>query len=202
MSQSDSNPYAIDDAAVDLLFREARTANTFTDEPVSDEQLEALYEIVKFGPTAMNLQSLRIVAVRTAEAKERLLGHMSKGNKAKTESAPLVLILAADVDFHEQFHITFPHSPTAKDSFPDPARREVMARQQAWLQAGYLILGVRALGLAAGPMAGFNAASLDEDFFAGTSWRSFCVVNVGKPGPDAWRERLPRLAFEDAVRTL
>lgn len=199
MNQPTQPPYAIDDASLDLLFREARTANAFTDEPVTAEQVRALYDIVKFGPTAMNLQSLRLVAVQSAEAKARLLEHMSQGNKAKTESAPLTLILAADTDFHEKLPQTFPHSPNAKDSFADATRRETMARQQAWLQAGYLILGIRTLGLAAGPMAGFNSKSLDEDFFAGTGLKSLCVVNVGKPGPDAWRERLPRLTFEDAV---
>jgi 3-hydroxypropanoate dehydrogenase len=97
--------------AQDLLFREARTANRFTDEPVSDEQVAAIYDLMKFGPTAMNTQPLRIVLVRDGEPRERLLKHMADGNRDKTANAPLVAILAADGDFHEHLPRTFPHAP-------------------------------------------------------------------------------------------
>jgi 3-hydroxypropanoate dehydrogenase len=103
----------LDAAAQDLLFREARTANTFTDEPVSDEQIQAIYDLVKFGPTAFNQQPLRIVLVRSTEARERLVGHMSDGNKAKTATAPLVAIVAADHEFHEELPTQFPVFPQA-----------------------------------------------------------------------------------------
>ncbi|HSE07512.1 MAG TPA: malonic semialdehyde reductase [Nocardioidaceae bacterium] len=183
-----------------LLFRDARTANTFVDEPVTDEQIAAVYDLVKYAPTAMNTQPLRIVLVREDEARERLLKHMADGNRDKTANAPLVAILAADTDFHEHLPRTFPHFPGAKDLFADDAAREQAARFNATLQVGYFLLGVRAAGLAAGPMGGFDAESLDADFFAGTTLKSLLVVNLGKPGENAWADRLPRLEHHEVVR--
>ena len=190
----------IDDAALNTLFRHARTAKNFAPDPIPDADLHAIYDLVKMGPTSMNLQSLRVVYVQSAEQKARLSEHLSEANRAKAASAPVNAILAADTDFHETLHITTPHFPGAKDSFADESRRETMARGQAWLAAGYFIMAVRALGYAAGPMGGFKAAALDSDFFAGSSWRSICVVNIGKPGPDAWQDRAPRLDFDYAAR--
>jgi len=185
--------------AQDLLFREARTANTFSDEPVTDEQIAAIYELVKHGPTAMNNQPLRIALVRQGEARERLLKHMAEGNREKTAAAPLVAILAADTDFHENLERTFPHFPGAKDLFADDAAREQAARFNATLQIGYFLVGVRAAGLAAGPMGGFDAAAVDADFFEGTALRSLLVVNIGRPGENPWFDRLPRLAHDEVV---
>lgn len=185
--------------AQDLLFREARTANSFSDEPVTDEQVAAIYELVKFGPTAMNSQPLRVLLVRSDDAKQRLLKHMADGNRDKTASAPLVAVLAADTDFHEHLPRTFPHFPGAKDLFSDDAGREQAARNNAWMQAGYFILGVRAAGLAAGPMGGYDAAGVDAEFFAGTSLKSIMVVNIGKPGDNPWFDRLPRLDRDEVV---
>ena len=185
--------------AQDLLFREARTANTFTDEPVTDEQIAAIYDLVKYGPTAMNAQPLRIVLVREGEARERLLKVMSDGNRDKTADAPLVAILAADTNFHENFDRTFPHFPGAKAAFADPEAREQAAKFNASLQIGYFLLGVRAAGLAAGPMGGFDAAALDEEFFEGTGLKSLLVVNIGRPGENAWFDRLPRLEHDEVV---
>lgn len=187
--------------AQDLLFRDARTANSFSDEPVTDEQVAAIYDLVKYAPTAMNTQPLRVVLVREGEARERLLKHMADGNRDKTAEAPLVAILAADTDFHEHLHRTFPHYPGARDAFADDAAREQAATFNATLQIGYFLLGVRAAGLAAGPMGGFDAAALDEEFFAGQSLRSLLVVNIGKPGENAWFDRLPRLEHDEVVTT-
>jgi 3-hydroxypropanoate dehydrogenase len=188
--------------AQDLLFREARTANTFTDEPVSEEQVAAIYDLVRWAPTAMNVQPLRVTLVRSDEARARLLGHMAEGNRAKTGSAPLVAILTADVDFHDQLHRTFPHRPNARELFLDDEARERTARFNALLQVGYFLLGVRAAGLAAGPMTGFDAAGLQEEFFAGTAQRVLAVVNIGRPGPDAFFPRNPRLDYADVVTTV
>ncbi len=185
--------------AQDLLFRDARTANTFTDEPVTDEQIAAVYDLAKYGPTAMNCQPLRIVLVRQGEARERLLKHMADGNRDKTASAPLVAILAADTEFHENLPRTFAHFPGAKDAFADDAAREEAARFNATLQIGYFILGVRAAGLAAGPMGGFDAEGIDREFFEGKNLKSLLVVNIGRPGENAWFERLPRLDYDEAV---
>ncbi len=190
---------ALSPDAQDLLFRQARTANTFTDEPVTDEQIAAIYDLVKYAPTAMNTQPLRIVLVRQGEARERLLKHMADGNRDKTADAPLVAVLAADTDFHEDLPRTFPHFPGAKDVFADDAAREDAARFNATLQVGYFFLGVRAAGLAAGPMGGFDAESLDADLFAGTTLRSLLVVNIGRPGENAWFDRLPRLEQSEVV---
>jgi 3-hydroxypropanoate dehydrogenase len=186
--------------AQDLLFREARTANSFTDEPVTDEQVAAIYDLVRFGPTALNAQPLRVTLVRSGEAREKLLKNMADGNREKTASAPLVAILAADTDFHDHLVRTFPHFAGARDLFADDAVREQAAKFNAALQIGYFLLGVRAAGLAAGPMGGFDAEGLDRDFFDGTGLKSLLVVNIGRPGPDAWFDRLPRLDHDEVVR--
>ena len=197
-----TTPFVLPDETLDVLFREARTANTFSDEPVGVEQIEAIYELVKYGPTAMNNQPLRLLVVETDEGRARLLPHMSEGNRVKTGSAPLVAVLAADTDFHERMPEHFPHFSGARDMFAvnDDLRAE-QAKFNAALQIGYFIIGVRAAGLAAGPMGGFDRDGLDSEFFEGTGWKSLLVVNIGHPGEDAWFDRLPRLAFEDAVRT-
>lgn len=193
---------ALDPHAQDLLFRSARTANTFSDEPVTDEQVRAIYELVRWAPTAMNTQPLRIVLVRSPQARERLVSHLAEGNRDKTRSAPLVAILAADTQFHEHLDDLLPYLPGAKARFADRAAREQTARFNATLQAGYFLLGVRAAGLAAGPMGGFDRDGLDREFFADGRLRSLLVVNIGRPGPAAWQERLPRLDHDDVVTAL
>jgi 3-hydroxypropanoate dehydrogenase len=189
--------------AQDLLFREARTANSFTDEPVTDEQIQAIYDLVKYAPTAFNQQPLRVVLVRSAEARERLVGHLGEGNQAKTAAAPLVAILAADNEFHEELPTQFPVFPQAKDVFfGERAAREQSARFNAALQVGYFIVGVRAAGLAAGPMTGFNAEGINKEFFGDGDHSVLAVVNIGKPGENAWYPRGPRLAFDEVVTTV
>lgn len=193
----------LDPAAQDLLFREARTANTFTDEPVTDEQIQAIYELVKYAPTAFNQQPLRVVLVRSPEARERLVAHLADGNKAKASTAPLVAILAADNEFHEELPTQFPHFPAAKDVFfSERPVREGSARLNGALQVGYFILGIRAAGLAAGPMTGFNGEGIDKEFFADGEHSVLAVVNIGKPGDDAWFPRSPRLAYDEVVTTV
>jgi 3-hydroxypropanoate dehydrogenase len=194
---------ALDSAAQDLLFREARTANTFTDEPVTDEQIQAVYDLVKYAPTSMNQQPLRIVLVRSPEARERLVRHMADGNKQKTAAAPLVAILAADNEFHEELPVQFPHYPQAKDVvFAERPVREKSAHFNGSIQVGYFIIGVRAAGLAAGPMTGFDAEALNKEFFPEGDHSVLAVVNIGKPGPDAWFPRSPRLAYDEVVTTV
>jgi 3-hydroxypropanoate dehydrogenase len=196
-----TSPLALSPDAQDLLFRDARSANTFSDEPVSDEQIAAIYDLVKYAPTAMNAQPLRVVIVREGEARERLLKHMADGNRDKTANAPVVAIMAADTDFHEHLGRTFPHFPGAKNAFADDTAREQAAKFNASLQIGYFLLGIRAAGLVAGPMGGFDASSLDEDFFPGGTVKSLLVVNIGKPGENAWFDRLPRLEHDEVVFT-
>ncbi|MGW4808758.1 malonic semialdehyde reductase [Kitasatospora sp. NPDC004272] len=194
---------ALDAAAQDLLFREARTANTFSDEPVSDEQVQAIYDLVKFGPTAFNQQPLRIVLVRSEEGRARLVQHMADGNKAKTSGAPLVAILAADNEFHEELPSQLPHFPQAKDMFfSERPVREASATLNGALQAAYFIIGVRAAGLAAGPMTGYDAEGINKEFFGNGEHSVLAVVNIGKPGEDAWFPRSPRLAYDEVVTTV
>ncbi|MGW4647550.1 malonic semialdehyde reductase [Kitasatospora sp. NPDC004289] len=192
----------LDAVAQDLLFREARTANTFTDEPVTDEQVQAIYDLVKYAPTSMNQSPLRIVLVRSDEARARLVSHLGDGNKKKTEAAPLVAILAADHDFHDELPKLFPHYPAAKSHFEEVEGRTASARFNASLQLAYFIIGIRAAGLAAGPMTGYDADGLNKDFFGDGKHSVLAVVNIGKPGEDAWFPRSPRLEYDEVVTTV
>ncbi|GAA3492362.1 MULTISPECIES: malonic semialdehyde reductase [Streptomyces] len=192
----------LDPAAQDLLFREARTANTFSDEPVTEEQVAAIYDLVKYGPTAFNQSPLRITLVRSEEARERLVGLMAEGNQAKTRTAPLVAILSADNEFHHELPALLPHFPQAKDVFfAERPVREQAALVNATLQAGYFIVGVRAAGLAAGPMTGFDFAAVQKEFLD-DDHTPLMVVNIGKPGEDAWFPRSPRLAQDEVITTV
>lgn len=192
----------LDSAAQDLLFREARTANTFTDEPVTEEQVQAIYDLVKFGPTAFNQSPLRVVLVRSAEARERLVAHMAEGNQPKTAAAPLVAILAADNEFHEELPALLPHFPQAKDMFfSERPVREQAAGLNAALQAAYFFVGVRAAGLAAGPMTGFDFAGVQKEFLD-DDHTPLMVVNIGRPGEDAWFPRSPRLSYDEVITTV
>ncbi|MDT0549285.1 MULTISPECIES: malonic semialdehyde reductase [Streptomyces] len=187
--------------AQNQLFLEARTANTFTDEPVTDEQVRAIYELVKYAPTSMNQQPLRVVLVRSPEARARLVSHMTGRNQEKTAKAPLVAILAADLDFHEELPRLVPFMDSPQDLFAEPGLREASARFNTALQVGYFILGVRAAGLAAGPMIGFDPEAVSKEFFEDGRHRALCVVNIGRPGPEAWMGRLPRLDYAEVVTT-
>nr|WSY52084.1 malonic semialdehyde reductase [Streptomyces sp. NBC_00886] len=192
----------LDPAAQDLLFREARTANTFTDEPVTDEQVQAIYDLVKYGPTSMNQSPLRVTLVRSPEARERLVQHLAEGNQKKTAAAPLVAILSADNEFHEELPTLFPHFPQAKDTvFADRAVRESNAALNGALQAAYFIIGIRAAGLAAGPMGGLDYAGVQKEFLD-EDHTPLMVVNIGKPGEDAWFPRHPRLEYDAVVTTV
>jgi 3-hydroxypropanoate dehydrogenase len=191
---------ALDANAQKLLFTEARTANTFSDEPVSDEQLRAIADLAKWPPTMANTNPLRILFLRTPEGRHRLGPLMSDGNREKTISAPAVAVLAIDTDFHDKIPELLPFRPELRDAFvADAQNRERIATFNGALQAGYFILAVRAAGLAAGPMLGFDGPGIDAEFFAGRSWKTILVVNIGKPGTDPWFDRLPRLAHEDYV---
>lgn len=190
----------LDEAGRALLFHDARTPNTFTEAPVSDAELAEIWQLAKWPPTAANTQPLRVLYVRTAEGRERLAQHLAEGNRAKTLAAPVVAVLAVDSRFHDHIPTVFPMRPQMRDTFEaDPVGREATAAYSGALQAGYFLMAVRAMGLAAGPMAGFDRAGVDEEFFAATTWRSTLVVNIGHPGVDPWFDRLPRLDDETAL---
>jgi len=184
------------------LFEGAHSTHTFTDAPVTSEDLRAIYDAAKFGPTAMNTTPLRIAAVWPGESRETLVSAMSTANQPKTAAAPLVLVLAYDADFHEYLDLLVPHNPRARESFLDDASRVRWAEKQAWLQAGYLITAIRAAGFAAGPMSGFDHAQVDASLLADTTWHSFMVVLVGEAAPDGWHPRAPRVDYSTAVKEL
>lgn len=194
---------AIDSETADKLFFEGRTANTFSADPVSDEALETIYELTKMGPTMMNNQPLRITWIKSQEAREAVVAHMLEGNRAKSLTAPALAVLSYDANWHEQFSEFFPHAPERKAMFDDDAvMRAEIAKNNAWMQAGYFIMAVRAAGLSAGPMGGFNPAGVDTVVNEGKAHHSFLIVNVGTPGENPWFDRLPRLGTEIATNSI
>jgi 3-hydroxypropanoate dehydrogenase len=201
--ETDFSPLALSTDAQELLFRAAHTAYAFTDEPVTDEQIEAVYDLVKWAPTAMNSQPLRVLLIRTPEARARLVEHMGGANKARVDSSPLVAVLAADVDFHDELDRTFPVFPGARDMFAgDPAARERSARFNAALQSAYFLVGLRAAGLGVGPMTGFDAAGVNAEFFPAGDHKTLMVVNIGRTAETGNRPRLPRLDVSEVVSAI
>jgi 3-hydroxypropanoate dehydrogenase len=194
---------ALDRAAADLLFLEAHTHDQFAPDPVSDDQVAEIWDLVRWAPTSGNSSPGRLLLVRSSEARQRLVAHMSKGNQAKTLAAPLTVVAAADTRFHELWPRIAPHrGESAARLEDDPAARERLALLSGTLQAAYFIIGVRAAGLAAGPMGGFDREAVDAEFFADGRWRSLVVINVGRPAAGGYRERLPRLEFSDVSRVV
>lgn len=189
----------LDDAGLDLIFRAARTFNSFTNTPVADETLIEAVRLAELGPTGVNAVPGRFVFVRSPEARERLLPALSEGNKAKTAKAPVTVIVAQDIAFTETLATTFPHAPGAKDWFQGQAAVDYAA-YNATLQAAYLIVALRALGLDAGPMGGFDKGAVDAAFFEGTTWRSNLLINVGYGDRSDLRPRGPRLGAEAISR--
>ena len=191
----------LDETGKAILFTEARTANSFAPTPVTDEELSQIWDTAKWAPTSANFQPLRVLYVRPGEGRDRLVGHMADGNKDKTAAAPAVAVLAVDTRFHEHVPDLLPFRPELKDVLEaNDEMRETSARFNATLQAGYFILAVRAHGLAAGPMLGYDTDAIDADFFPDGRWRTILVVNIGHPGENPWFDRLPRLDQSDAVK--
>lgn len=192
----------IDSAAVDAIFAQARTANSFTGE-VTEEQARAIYELTKFGPTAFNSQPLRVTYVRSPGARATLVDALSRGNQAKTASAPLVAILSYDTDWAGKWDSFLPGYNAPKAMYDaDPALAAATGNNNAHLQAGYFILAVRSLGFAAGPMTGADFDAIDAAFFPAGDQKSFLVVNIGQPGEEAWGEAKPKFSYDEAVRTV
>lgn len=192
---------ALDDAALRQLFLDARTHTHWLNQPVDDATLHRLYELTRLGPTATNSTPLRLVFVKSPEAKERLKPALDAGNVDKTMSAPVTVIVAYDVDFHEQMPKLFP-ARDLKSRFgamPTPAR-ERMAFMNGTLEGAYLLLAARSLGLDCGPMAGFDNAKVDVTFLQGTSWRSNFLMNLGYGDATKLHPRNPRLDFAEAAR--
>lgn len=183
------------------LFRGRRSVLGWSDRPVPDSLVEEVYDAVRWGPTALNASPLRLLLVHTPDARERLVTHLNDGNKDRVRQAPLVLVVAADTAFHERMDTLMPHLPGIGAQLAASPKRESLAREQSWLQAGYLITGLRAAGLDVGPMSGMDAAGIDDDLLAGTSWRSLMVLNLGFPAHvEAAHPRAPRLSADEVTR--
>jgi nitroreductase len=188
------------DTGLDQLFRTARTTHAFTTQPVADATLRELYELLKWGPTAWNSQPGRYVFVRSAEAKARLAPAVSSSNRTKTLAAPVTAIVAFDTRFFDRLHEWAPGSTGKELLTKDAALAQATAFRNGSLQGAYLILAARALGLAAGPMSGFNAELVNREFLANSSWRANFLVNLGYPDGTVSKPRAARVPFEDAVR--
>lgn len=180
------------------LFTEARTQNGYLPQPVADATLHALYEVLKFGPTAANSCPARFCFVRSAEAKSRLLACVSPGNVAKIEQAPVTVIVGMDLAFHDRLPKLFPHvDARAWFAGKDAAIHESAFRNSS-LQGAYMIIAARSLGLDCGPMSGFDKAKMDAAFWAGTPVRTNFICTLGHGDPSKVLPRLPRLDFDEA----
>ena len=192
----------LDDKSLDLLLREARSHNGWQDRPVSVETLRILFDATKMGPTSANCSPLRIIFLCSAEAKERLKPALSKGNLDKTLSAPVVAILGYDTHFYEHMKYLFPHV----DAKPWFTSSEALALETAFrnstLQAAYLMLAARALGLDTGPMSGFDSARVDAEFFADTAVKSNFICGLGYGDATKVMKRHPRFKFEEVCQIL
>ena len=170
----------LSDDALEVLFRNARTHHAWLPQPVTDEELRALYELVKWGPTSANTCPARFLFLRTPEAKQRLLPALSPGNVEKTRTAPVTAIIGYDLKFYEKLTKLFPHNPAMRENFAksSPQAREIAALRNGTLQGGYFILAARALGLDCGPMSGFDNAKVDAEFFPEGNVKSNFLCNL------------------------
>jgi len=190
----------IDSQSLDLILRGARTHNVFQDKPVSDAQLRQIHEIMKWGPTSTNCQPARIVFVRTQEGKDKLRPALSPGNTDKTMAAPITAIIAYDSQFYEHMPRVFPHNPAAQSLYSGEDKKEHALRtafRNGSLQGAYFIIAVRALGLDAGAMSGFNNALVDQAFFPDGRFKSNFLCNIGYGDHSKLFNQNPRLDFED-----
>lgn len=184
------------DAALDQLFREARTYNGWLEKPVSDAQIEAIYDLMKMAPTSANMQPARIVWVKSDAGKARLAALASEANAPKIVAAPVTAIIGYDIDFHDELPWLFPHTDARSWFTGDERAREQGAFRNSSLQGAYLILAARALGLDCGPMSGFDNAKVDAEFFADEPrHRSNFICSIGYGDPSTIFERSPRPEF-------
>jgi 3-hydroxypropanoate dehydrogenase len=184
----------LSDDALDQIFRHARTQNAWKDTAVSDAQLEAIYDLMKWGPTSANASPARIVFV-----KQKLMQAISPGNHDKTLSAPVTAILATDYEFYEKLPQLFPHADARSWFAGNQSLIDSTAFRNGTLQGAYLMIAARAIGLDAGPMSGFDSAKVDELFFAGTKIKSNFLINLGVGDPAGLFPRSPRLSFQEAA---
>jgi len=191
---------ATDAGILGQLFHEARTFSYWQPRPVPQALVEAAFELAFLGPTSANCEPLRLVLVRSHEAKERLLPCVSSGNYEKVRTAPVTAIVAYDLEFFERLPTLYPHADARAWFTTDPALAEETAFRNSSLQGAYFILALRAQGLDCGPMSGFDAAKVDAAFFPDGRWRTNFLLNIGYGERDRLHPRLPRLGFDEAAR--
>jgi 3-hydroxypropanoate dehydrogenase len=189
------------DSALDVLFRNARTHRAWLPEPVPDELIHQMYDLLKLGPTSANCSPARVVFVKSAEAKARLLPGLAPGNVDKTRTAPLTALIAYDVEFYEKLPELNPYM--GKELFAGNTELILQtAKRNSSLQGAYLMLAARALGLDCGAMSGFDAGKVDAEFFPDGKWKTNFICNLGYGDASKLFPRLPRLEFDEACRVL
>ena len=193
----------LDQNALDLLFKDARSHNDFDPLPLDDGQLQALYDLMKMGPTSANCSPARLVFVRSEAEKQKLAGFAMPANAEKIKNASVCVIIANDSQFYDRIPELFPHNPEARDWFTGSADFAAeTAMRNGSLQAAYLMMAARALGFDVGPMSGFDAAGVDAAYFPDGRFKANMLCNIGRGKPEALFERSPRLAFDDACQIL
>lgn len=193
---------SLSSSAQEQLFLNARTHNGFLPKPISEDLLHKLYDLLKWGPTSANGSPGRFVFVKSPEAKAKLLTVVAPGNIEKVQSAPITVIIAEDRKFYEKLPTLFPHADAKSWFEGNQPLIDATSFRNSSLQGAYLMLAARSLGLDCGPMSGFEAQKLDETFFAGTSWKSNFLCNLGYGDPTKLYPRLPRLPFSEACQIL
>ena len=194
--------HAINDEALDTIFRTARSQNKWQDKPVSPALLMAAYDLMRWGPTSANVSPARIVFLVSPELKERLKPYLSPGNVQKVMTSGATAIIGYDLNFAEHLPRLFPHAPDAKNWFADPKVAEVTAFRNGTLQGAYFMIAARAVGLDCGPMSGFDNAGVDREFFAGGSIKANFLCSIGYGDPSGVFPRSPRLSFDEACKIL
>jgi 3-hydroxypropanoate dehydrogenase len=195
----------VDDNFLDRVFRNGRSQNGWLPEPVSDEQLRQMYELMKWGPTSVNCSPARIIFVRSEAGKAKLKDALSPGNIEKSMTAPVLAVVGYETRFYDDLPRLFPHNPAVKTWFEGEAKvgfAETTAFRNGTLQGGYLIAAARAVGLDCGPMSGFDNAKVDVALFTGTSVKSNFICGLGRGDPSKLFPRSPRLSFEEACRLI
>lgn len=192
----------INDEALDIIFREARTRNGWQDRPVSQTLIQAVYDLMKWGATSANCSPARFVFVVSEEAKERLIPHLLEGNQEKTREAPCCAIIAHDLEFYEKLPQLFPHTDARSWFAGNDALIKETAFRNGTLQGAYFMIAARALGLDCGPMSGFDNDAVDKDFFSGTSVKSNFICSIGVGDPSAIFPRSPRFDFGEMAEIL
>ncbi len=193
----------VNSEGLDLIFRKARTHSVWLDKPVEDALLAQVYDLAKMGPTSANMCPMRILFVKSREAKEKLKPALDAGNVDKTMKAPVTAIIGMDVHFYERLPMLFPHAD-AKSWFKNLPENvlEYTALRNGSLQGAYFMLAARSLGLDCGPMSGFDNAKVDAAFFAGTTVKSNFLCNLGYGDASKLHPRSPRLSFEEACKVV